>query len=200
MVELSCIKGLENNCQNKTSLWTDFKNSFAWLTGMKKLIFGINNFFGSGHFLIYFFWKKWSKNDRSKKIFCLKKSVFSYISNAQQKFCNPCLFSHFLGKSLIELSSTNFKAKILKMAFFNSEFLIVSVVNTAPKSPTTLVTLMNIAQQFILAHLILFAINFGVRHNLLLFVSHSFYNLLWEAFTHVPRKASLPLQNWTTWK
>ena len=142
MVELSCIKGLANNCQNKTSLWTDFKNSFLWLTGMKKLIFGINNFFGSGHFLIHFFWKKWSKNDRSKKIFWIQKSVFSYISNAQKKFWNPCLFSDFLAKTLIEVSSTNFKAKILKMAFFNSEFLVVSVVNTAPESPTTLFTLL----------------------------------------------------------
>ena len=141
MVELSCIKGLANNCQNKTSLWTDFKNSFTWLTGMKKLIFGINNFFGSGHFSIYRFWKKWSKNDRSKKIFCTQKSALSYISNAQKKFWNRCLFSNFWAKTLIELSSTNFKAKILKMASFNSEFLIVSVVNTAPESPTTLLTL-----------------------------------------------------------
>ena len=42
----------------------------------------------------------------------------------------------------MQLGSTIFKAKILKVAFFNSEFLIVSVVNTAPESPTTLVTLM----------------------------------------------------------
>ena len=136
MVELSCIKGLANNCQNKTSLWTDFKNSFSWLTGMKKLIFGINNFFGSGHFLIYVFWKKWSKNDRSKKIFCIQKSSFSFISNAQKKFWNPCLFSQFLAKALIELSSTNFKAKILKMVLINTEFQVVSMVNTAPESLT----------------------------------------------------------------
>ena len=34
------------------------------------------------------------------------------------------------------MGSTIFKAKILKMALFNSEFLIVSVVNTAPESLT----------------------------------------------------------------
>ena len=136
MVEPSCIKVLANNCENKASLWRNFKNSFAWLTGMKKLIFGFNNFLGSGHFLIYFLWKKWSKNDRSKKNFCIQKSVLSYISNAQTIFLNSCLLSHFLPKSLVQVGSTIFKAKILKMAFFNSEFLIVSVVNTAPESLT----------------------------------------------------------------
>ena len=34
------------NCENKASLLIYFKNSFAWLTGMKKVIFGYNNFFG----------------------------------------------------------------------------------------------------------------------------------------------------------
>ena len=28
------------NCENKASVLIYFKNSFAWLTGMKKLIFG----------------------------------------------------------------------------------------------------------------------------------------------------------------
>ena len=32
----------------------DFKNYLAWLTGIRKLIFHSNNFFGSGHFLIIF--------------------------------------------------------------------------------------------------------------------------------------------------
>ena len=86
LVELSSIKALADNCENKASLWRNFKNSFAWLIGMKKVIFGFNNFFGSGHFLIYVLRKKWSKNDRSKKNFCIQKSVFSYISNAQKKF------------------------------------------------------------------------------------------------------------------
>ena len=47
------VEGQANNCENKASLWTDLKNSFAWLTSMTKLIFDYNNFFGSGHFLIY---------------------------------------------------------------------------------------------------------------------------------------------------
>ena len=33
----------------------DFKNSFAWLIYMEKLIFDYNNFFGPGYFLTYFF-------------------------------------------------------------------------------------------------------------------------------------------------
>ena len=39
----------------------DFKNSLAWLMGMKKLIFDFNNFFGSGHFLIHQIGKKVKK-------------------------------------------------------------------------------------------------------------------------------------------
>ena len=42
-----------NNCENKASVWPNFKKSFMWLTGMKKLIFDYNNFFGSGSFLIH---------------------------------------------------------------------------------------------------------------------------------------------------
>ena len=75
LVELSSIKPPADNCENKASLWRNFKNSFAWLIGMKKVIFGFNNFLGSGHFLIHLFWKKWSRNDRSQKIFCIQKSV-----------------------------------------------------------------------------------------------------------------------------
>ena len=37
-------------------------------------------------FLIYDFWKKWSKNDRSQKKFFIPKSVCSYISTAQKIF------------------------------------------------------------------------------------------------------------------
>ena len=76
LVELSSIKGLANNCENKALLWRNFKNSFAWFIGMKKVIFGFNNFFGSGHFLIHDFWKKWSKNDRSQKNFLHTKISF----------------------------------------------------------------------------------------------------------------------------
>ena len=56
---------------------------------------------------------------------------------------NEALFLELFAGALIQMGSTIFKAKILKVAFFNSEFLIVSVVNTAPESPTTLVTLLD---------------------------------------------------------
>ena len=45
------------NCENKASVLIYFQNSFVWLTGMKKLIFGYNNFFGLGHFLTHFLQK-----------------------------------------------------------------------------------------------------------------------------------------------
>ena len=70
-------------------MWLDFKNSFAWLTGTKKLIFDYNNFFGSGHFLIHQIWKNRLKNSRSQKSCCNQKSVFSCKSTTQRNFWNP---------------------------------------------------------------------------------------------------------------
>ena len=50
----------------------DFKNFFAWLTGMKKLIFDKNNFFRSGHFLICGFLIIDHKVAGSKKVVIIK--------------------------------------------------------------------------------------------------------------------------------
>ena len=74
--ELTSIKVLENNCENKASLWTDFKNSFAWLTGMKNMIFHTYNFFCSGHFLIFDFLKNDQKMARTKKVCNTKNHIF----------------------------------------------------------------------------------------------------------------------------
>ena len=38
------VEARANNYENKGSLWTYFKNSFVWFTGMKKLIFDYSNF------------------------------------------------------------------------------------------------------------------------------------------------------------
>ena len=54
---------------------------------------------------------------------------------------NEALFSHLFSRTLIEVRSVNFKAKFLKMAKINSEFLNVSMVEPAPESATTLVSL-----------------------------------------------------------
>ena len=67
----------------------DFKNSFAWLISMKKLIFCFNKFFASGYFLTYFFRSDGSKNGRSQKSCCNQKSVFSCKSTTQRNFWNP---------------------------------------------------------------------------------------------------------------
>ena len=47
------LEALENFYEITAPVWMDFKNSFPWLTGMKKLIFDYNNFFGSGYFLTF---------------------------------------------------------------------------------------------------------------------------------------------------
>ena len=64
------------NCENKASALIYFKNSIACLTGMKKLIFGYNNFFGLGHFLTHYILKNRPKNDRNKKIIGSKNYSF----------------------------------------------------------------------------------------------------------------------------
>ena len=58
----------ENSSGNKASAWTNFKNSFAWLTGMKQLIFYFNKFFCSGQFLVIFSDLMDQKNGRSQQI------------------------------------------------------------------------------------------------------------------------------------
>ena len=48
---------------------------------------------------------------------------------------NEALFSQLFARALIQLCSLNFKAKFLKTASINSEFLNVSMVEPAPESP-----------------------------------------------------------------
>ncbi len=106
----------------------DFKNSFAWLTGMKKLIFYFNNFFGSGHFLIHQIWKNRLKNSRSQKSCCNQKSVFSCQSTTQKNFWNPItlvMYFHNFFPELIMAASIpgieNFSWKSVCEVFFNMQ-------------------------------------------------------------------------------
>ena len=61
------VEAQANNCKNKASVGTNFKNFFSWLTGMTKLIFDYNNFFGSGCFSMHDIFKKDQKMTRTKK-------------------------------------------------------------------------------------------------------------------------------------
>ena len=70
--------------------WMEFKNSFAWLTGIKKQFFYHIDFSDSGHFLVTFLRFHGSKNSRSKKIYLNKKSVLSCPSTTRRNFWNPC--------------------------------------------------------------------------------------------------------------
>ena len=74
--ERTSLKVLENKCENKASFSTDFKKSFAWLMGMTNVIFYLNNFFCSGHFLIFYFWKNDQKMAGAKKVGKTKNHIF----------------------------------------------------------------------------------------------------------------------------
>ena len=66
------LEALKKFYEITAPVWMDFKNSFPWLTGMKKQIFDYNNFFGSGYFLTFFqiWWiKKWPE---PKKVVLVK--------------------------------------------------------------------------------------------------------------------------------
>ena len=54
----------------------DIKSSFAWLTGMKKLIFDYSNFFGSGYFLTFFPDLMDQKMAGAKKVVKMKNQFF----------------------------------------------------------------------------------------------------------------------------
>ena len=59
----------------------------------------------------------------------------NHVKEFSKSVHNDALFSHFFFRTLIEVRSLNFKAKNLKMASINSEFLNVSMVEPAPESP-----------------------------------------------------------------
>ena len=73
-----------------------------------------------------------------------KISFFMPVNHAKEflKFLhNEASFLPLFARALIQMGSTIFKAKFLKMVSFNSEFQVVSMVDMAPESRLTLVTL-----------------------------------------------------------
>ena len=70
------LEAMAKNSKNAMPFWKDFKNSFARLTGMKKLTFYFNNFFDSGHFSIHEIWKKDQKMTGVKKVIIMKNYFF----------------------------------------------------------------------------------------------------------------------------
>ena len=83
------VEAQANNYENKASVWTNFKNSFAWLTGMKKLIFYYNNFFGSGSFFYPWYVRNRPKNDRNQKVIGWKNLCF-YACGPHERICKIC--------------------------------------------------------------------------------------------------------------
>ena len=55
------VESQANNCENKALLWKNFKNSFTWLTSMKKFIFDLSTFLDPASFRSLRS-KKWIKN------------------------------------------------------------------------------------------------------------------------------------------
>ena len=147
-------------------MWLDFKNSFAWLTGTKKLIFDYNNFFGSGHFLIHQIWKNRLKNSRSQKSCCNQKSVFSCKSTTQRNFWNPftpvmysCNFFPVLLMATSIPGVEKFSWKSVCEVFFNE---LNWNFRVAPESETTGFVLLCTAW-----------CNLGLRKSKLLFHTHT---------------------------
>ena len=83
------LEALEKFYEITAPVWMDFKNSFAWLTGIKKQIFYQNKFLWFRPFFDPSDLKKRSKNSSSQKICYDKKSVFPRPSTTQRNFWNP---------------------------------------------------------------------------------------------------------------
>ena len=108
----------------------DFKISFAWLMGMKKLIFDFNNFFGSGHFLIHQIGKRGQKIAGAKKVVKIKNQFFHArqpckgIFEIQSHWC--CNFMTFFPELLMAASIPGveiFSWKSACVVFFNMQNL-----------------------------------------------------------------------------
>ena len=80
----------------------DFKDSFAWLTGMNKQFCWYFNIFGSGHFLTIFLRYHGSKNDRSKNIHFKEKSLFSCLLTSQKNVCHVHATSNLMHPEIRE--------------------------------------------------------------------------------------------------
>ena len=78
----------------------DLKNSFAWLTGMKKRIFDFNEFFGSGHFF-----DPW---ELESKISLPVNHVKEFLKSVHTKAFFPELFSQNF-EQLFQNSETFFQ-------------------------------------------------------------------------------------------
>ena len=102
-------------------LCTEIINFCTWLMGMKKLIFHFTNFFCWGHFLIHHFWKKWAKNDPSKKNFASKKSVLSYHSATKEFLKSMFYFQTFLSEICCSCVLPFLRQNVLSRASINSE-------------------------------------------------------------------------------
>ena len=102
---LNCneVEAQANNYENKGSLWTYFKNSFVWLTGMKKLIFDYSNFFRSGHFSIHQIWKNGSKKDRSQNVKGFKNYSFHACWPHERIFEICFVFTDFFARASTSL-------------------------------------------------------------------------------------------------
>ena len=103
--ELTSIKVLENNCENKASLWTDFKNSFTWLMGMTNMNFGFINFFAPAISWSFFQKSKIKKWLEQKKVVKTKIHIFHAHQPREGIFWNPFILRPYFHNYIPELWS-----------------------------------------------------------------------------------------------
>ena len=124
------VEARANNYENKGSLGTYFKNSFAWLMGIKKLIFDYSNFFGSGHFSIHQIWKMGQKRTRAKISKVLKITLFMlvdltneflkyvlYLQTFLRGLLPHCNWTYMASEKNYLISSISFDMSYLKITF-----------------------------------------------------------------------------------
>ena len=97
------IQSFRKQSWTKPIVWMDFKNSFAWLTTIKKLIFRYFNFVVSGHFWSFFKDVLDQKLPEPKNLIQQKISFFMPV-NLAKKVLNfvhaPALFSRLTSETL----------------------------------------------------------------------------------------------------
>ena len=91
------------------------KYFFTWLTGMKKLIFYVNNFFGSGHFSDLWYLKKDQKMTGTKNFFASKNQLCHVHQPCKGIFEMCFVFTHFFVRASNGRQYSNFENWCLKM-------------------------------------------------------------------------------------
>ena len=147
---------MARNCKNTRQVWIDIKYFFMWLTGMKKLIFYVNDFFGSG----YFFDPWYLKNDQKipgTKNFFVSKNQFCHARQLCKGIFEICfVFLYFFVRASNSSHYSNFGNRCPKLGTGTPENMLFTNLAEATSTLEIGIALINKYALTLISHLYIF--------------------------------------------